>query len=234
MQRVVSGLNWAFSLVEEAIILEDDCLPDATFFPYCEELLQKYKDDKRVFAVAGANLIAPHMQIEASYYFCKIGGIWGWATWRSRWAEYDERLGRWPALKASNALEDVFDRPKDVRYWKKIFNAMYEGTGPNTWDYQWSFVGFFGNQVMAVPRVNLIENIGFGSDATHTTEVDPRVIVPVKALQFPLRHPIAVLGSRRLEHLRSDLLYANFFVKVTKKIGRITSRMLRYSRSDRS
>lgn len=219
--RVVSGLNWAFSLVEEAIILEDDCLPDASFFPYCEELLAKYRDDLRVISIAGSNLIAPHMQIADSYYFCKVGSIWGWATWRSRWAEYDANLGRWPALRETNAIEDVFDRPRDVRHWREIFDAMHEGTGPNTWDYQWAFAAFFGNQMMVVPKVNLIENIGFGPGATHTTETDPRNIVPVQALEFPLKHPIAVLGSRKLEHLRCDLNYATLYARVVRKLRKI-------------
>ncbi len=232
MHRVVSGLNWVFSLVEEAIILEDDCLPDATFFPFCEELLHKYRDDRRVISIAGSNLIAQHIETTDSYYFCKIGSIWGWATWRSRWAEYDERLKRWPALRDANVLEDVFDRPDDIRYWKQIFNTMYEGIGPNTWDYQWAFVGFFGNQVMAVPRVNLIENIGFGVGATHTIEADPRVLVPVKALDFPLKHPVAVLSSRRLEHLRSDLLYMTLYARIVRKIKRIAGRIWKAFRSD--
>jgi len=232
MQRVVSGLNWAFSLVEEAIILEDDCLPQATFFPFCEELLQRYRDDRRVIAIAGSNLIAPHMETTDSYYFCKIGSIWGWATWRSRWAEYDEHLKRWPALRDANALQDVFARPKDVRHWKHIFQKMYEGTGPNTWDYQWAFVAFFGSQVMAVPRVNLIGNIGFGEDATHTTVADPRNIVPVHAMAFPLKHPIAVLGSRRLEHLRCDLQYMSLYARVVRKLKKIKERMLKKFRSE--
>jgi hypothetical protein len=230
--RVVSGLNWAFSLVEEAIILEDDCLPDATFFPFCEELLQRYRDDRRVIAIAGTNLIAPHMEITDSYYFCKIGSIWGWATWSSRWAEYDEHLKRWPALREANALQNVFDRPKDIRYWKQIFQTMYEGNGPHTWDYQWSFVAFFGNQVMAVPRVNLIENIGFGADATHTTEADPRNIVPVVAIEFPLKHPLAVLGSIRLEHLRCDLQYMTLYARVVRKFKKIKERMLKKFRNE--
>jgi len=232
MHRVVSGLNWAFSLVEEAIILEDDCLPDPTFFPFCEELLHKYRDDRRVICIAGTNLIAPHMEEATdSYYFCKIGSIWGWASWRSRWAEYDEGLKRWPALREANAIEDVFDRPRDVRHWKQIFNKMYEGTGPNTWDYQWSFVGFFGSQLMAVPRVNLIENIGFGPGATHTTETDPRNIVAVQSLKFPLKHPIAVLGSRKLEHLRCDLQYETFYARVIRKLKKISGRIMKKFRS---
>jgi hypothetical protein len=219
----VSGLNWVFSLVETAIIFEDDCLPDDTFFPFCDELLVKYKDDLRIHAIAGSNLIAPHITTSDSYYFCKIGSYWGWATWRSRWVEFDENLKKWPVLRANHALEEVFDRKKDVKHWEHIFDTMYEGKGVSvsTWDYQWAFVGFFGNRMVLVPRVNLIKNVGFGAGATHTIETDSRNIIPVQAMEFPLKHPIALLGSRKLEHLRSDLNYATFSERVVRKLRKI-------------
>lgn len=221
--RVVSGLNWAFTLVEEAIIFEDDCLPDDTFFPFCEELLDKYRDDLRIHAIAGSNLIASRFTPPESYYLCKLGSYWGWATWRSRWVEFDEHLQRWPALRESNALAEIFDRKKDVGHWTQIFDTMYEGKGASatTWDYQWSFVGFFAHRTVLVPRVNLIKNIGFDADATHTMEVDPRVVVPVMSIDFPLIHPPLAATSIEAEHLRSDLLYATLRSRVVMKFNRV-------------
>ena len=95
-ERMVSGLDWVFSLVEEAIILEDDCLPNASFFPFCEQLLARYRGDSRVAAISGTNLLENYANTADSYYFSRLGGIWGWATWRSEWKRYDRYLKCWP------------------------------------------------------------------------------------------------------------------------------------------
>lgn len=138
-ERVISGLNWVFSLVEEAIILEDDCLPDSSFFPYCQELLQKYRGDSRIAYISGSNLIEEYTRIDASYYFSRIGGNWGWATWRSEWRRYDRNLSDWPELKKQRMLDEIFDEPKAVKFWTRIFDAMHEETRRDIWDYHWLY-----------------------------------------------------------------------------------------------
>lgn len=224
-ERVISGLDWVFSLVEEAIILEDDCLPDLSFFRFCEELLVRYRGDSRIASITGTNLVEKYLNTEASYYFSQLGGIWGWATWRSEWQRYDRYLEDWPRLKNEKMLSEIFDHPRAVAYWTKIFDAMHENRGPNTWDYQWVYTRLKNNALNIIPHVNLVSNIGFGLDATHTAEVDSRLIQPVKSIEFPLRHPSSFVPLRSVDHHQLDLSRSSPFQQVSGKIRRVARRL---------
>jgi hypothetical protein len=206
-ERMISGLNWVFSQVEEAIILEDDCLPDPSFFPFCQELLERYRGDNRIAYISGDNLVGRYMKLTESYYFSQIGGIWGWATWKSEWQRYDRHLSDWPELRERRMLGEIFDEPRVVEFWTQIFDAMHENSGPDTWDYQWLYTGLKNNSLTIVPNVNLVTNIGFGEDATHTTQVDPRCISPVHPVEFPLKHPSSFAPLRSFDRRRTlDML----------------------------
>lgn len=194
-RRVVSGLNWVFSLVEEAIILEDDCLPDPSFFPYCTELLERYRDQNEVGLIAGFSHLAERFPFRYSYIFSIMVGIWGWATWRRAWKQYDEHLSSWPQLKADGFLSHMLPDKRSVDFWTRIFDAMHQGTGPNTWDYQWVYTCWTRNWVSAIPSLNLVQNIGFGADATHTSGIDPGLTLPAQSIRFPLQHPPAITAS---------------------------------------
>jgi len=227
-ERMISGLNWVFSLVEEAIILEDDCLPDPSFFPFCRELLEKYRGDDRIAYISGDNLIGKYLKTDASYYFSRIGGIWGWATWRSEWRRYDRHLSDWPKLRSEGMLAEIFDEPQVVGHWTRIFDSMHENKGPNTWDYQWVFTGFKNNSLIAVPSVNLVSNIGFGRSGTHTTEVDARFIQPTTMMRFPLRHPSSFVPLRSLDRRRSrEMFSAPISRRLLRLIRRVAGRMRR-------
>jgi hypothetical protein len=220
--RIISGLDWAFSLVEEAIILEDDCLPDPSFFPFCQEMLERYRGDARVASVCGTNLIAKYLNIEASYFFSQLGGIWGWATWRSEWQGYDRYLEKWPQFKRDGGLSEIFEEPKAVEYWTRIFDDMYRNKGPNTWDYQWLYTRLKNNALTIVPRVNLVANIGFREGATHTVTADPRLAPPVVAIEFPLKHPISFIPLRSMDRRIQDLFMVPFSQRISGKIRRVT------------
>lgn len=224
-RRIISGIDWAFSQVNEAIIFEDDCLPDLSFFPFCREILDKYRDDFRVAAISGTNLVEKYMDTPYSYYFSQLGGNWGWATWRTRWADYDEHLKNWPALRAAGTLSKVFERPRDIAYWTRIFDMMYEGRGPSAWDYQWLYTHMFGNKLVIVPKVNLIENIGFGASASHTRIADPRLTPNAKSLEFPLKHPDDVVASHLLDLHQQDLNYQTLFHRVALVTHHIINRV---------
>jgi hypothetical protein len=219
-QRIITGLDWAFSVVEEAIILEDDCLPDLSFFPFCQELLERYRGDSRIAAISGTNLVEQHLTTLDDYYFSRLGGIWGWATWRSRWQAYDRYLGSWPALRRSSALAEILDRPKDIAFWTRIFDMMFEGRGPDTWDYQWVYTNFFGNRLTIVPRVNLIINIGFGTGATNTRNEDPRLMPRLKAIKFPITHPAAIIPARSLDAHFQELYELPIWRRLVLRLGR--------------
>jgi len=222
-ERIISGLNWVFSLVEEAIILEDDCLPDPSFFPFCQELLEKYRDDSRIAYISGDNLVERYTVLASSYYFSQIGGIWGWATWRSEWQRYDRYLSGWPDLKRDKILEEVFDRPQAVKYLTGIFDSMYAGTGPDTWDYQWLYTGLKSNLLAIVPRVNLVTNIGFGEGSTHTTAKDHRLLA-ASPIEFPLKHPISFIPLRSLDrHRVQDMFPRSVLHRIAAKLRRTAS-----------
>ncbi len=224
-ERVISGLDWVFSLVEEAIILEDDCLPDASFFPFCQEMLERYRGDSRIAAITGTNLVEQYLKTDASYFFSQIGGIWGWATWRSEWKCYDRHLKDWPRLKSEKMLSEIFDHPKAVAYWTGIFDAMYENRGPNTWDYQWLYTNLKNNALTVVPRVNLIANIGFGAGATHAVEVDSRLTPPVRTIEFPLKYRSDFVPLRSLDRRHQKLYPATLSSHISRKLRHTAKRL---------
>jgi hypothetical protein len=219
-ERIVSGLDWVFSTAEEAIILEDDCLPDLSFFPFCQELLERYRGDTRVAAISGSNLVEKDLDTESSYFFSQLGGIWGWATWRSEWLQYDRYLEDWPRLRGEKMLSEIFDQAKGVSYWTAIFDAMHENRGSNTWDYQWLYTRLKNNTLTIVPRVNLVANIGFGAGATNTGKVDSRLTPPIKTIEFPLRHPSSFVPLRSADRLLQDLFTVPLFRLVLGRVRR--------------
>lgn len=198
-KRVSSGIDWVFEQVDEAIILEDDCLPDPTFFRYCQEMLERYRDDKRIGIISGDNFQFGQQHGTDSYYFSKYVHIWGWATWRDRWIDsYDVTISKWPLVHNEGRLADmVWDRREAV-YWAKIFDRVFRGE-IDTWDYQWVFANWLEGRVNILPVVNLISNIGFGQNATHTTGDSEFANMQVKRMQFPLTHPIGIMRNMRAD-----------------------------------
>ena len=165
--RVSSGLNWVFEQVEEAIVLEDDCLPHATFFRFCQELLAHYRGDPRVYMICGHNFLRGQRRSEESYYFSRYAHVWGWASWRRSWQLYDAEMKLWPALRDEGWLLDLFGNRQEADYWTGMFEMTYTGE-INTWDYQMFLTAWSNNMLTVIPNGNLIANIGFGPEATHT------------------------------------------------------------------
>jgi hypothetical protein len=221
-ERVISGLNWVFSLVEEAIILEDDCLPDPSFFPFCQELLQRYRDDSRIASITGTNLGEEYLKTEYSYYFSQLGGIWGWATWKSQWKKYDQNLEDWPKLRQENMLGEIFDDARAVTFWTRVFDAMHEERVPDIWDFQMFFSRMKNNALSVVPCRNLVTNIGFGDAATHTVDDAARFVRPASSMKFPLVHPRSFIPlrsvDRQMQNLNSPSLIQRFVSKISRLV----------------
>ncbi len=156
---VYSAINWFFDDVEQGIILEDDCLPDLSFFPFCETLLNRYKGDSDVMHISGTNSQFGRIVGDGSYYFSKFARIWGWATWRRAWEKIDFDL---------NNLDNYLDKEKGISdYWKEnLINTKNGKT--DTWDFQWIFTVWLLNGKTISPNVSLVRNIGYNEDATHT------------------------------------------------------------------
>lgn len=165
--RVSSGLDWVFSQAAEAIVLEDDCLPSPDFFPFCELLLDRYRDDERVMHISGTSFQRDNNRTPHSYYFSKYTHIWGWASWRRAWAAYDVSLRSWPSLRGSTLIKDWFDSAIEQEFWTRVFDDLH--AGGNTWDGQWTYACWANRGLGIVPARNLVSNIGFGTAATHTT-----------------------------------------------------------------
>lgn len=187
-ERIASGLDWVFGKVDRAIILEDDCIPDQSFFSYCNELLERYKNDTRIGAISGTNMNSTTLDIQASYYFSKYPLVWGWATWARVWQNYDVNIPFWGAVRETNWLSSIVHE-EEFDHWQKAFNRVFEHAF-DTWDYQLVFSIWHQGQITIQPAVNLISNIGFRDDATHTKNDHWLADMTRNQLQFPLRHPM--------------------------------------------
>jgi hypothetical protein len=212
--RPKTGIDWVFNQVEEAIILEDDCLPDPTFFRFCQELLTKYRQDQRVSMISGLNLQPSSYNLEDSYCFSRYLGTWGWATWRDRWLEsYDIDMLSWPAIRDGGWLDSYLENSAEAKYWTRVFELVYTGEISTAWDYQWLFACWIHNRLGIIPKVNLISNIGFGVDATHTLqECSSLANMPTDDMVFPLTHPNYMTRN----HILDGMLFRQVYnVKLT-------------------
>lgn len=214
--RVATGITWAFEQVEEAIILEDDTLPHPSFFRYCVELLDRYRDDERVMVITGDNFQRGIQRGSASYYFSKYNYVWGWATWRRAWRHYDVEMRDWPSFRDSQAFHDLASTERELQYWTDVLDQAYAGEIV-TWDYAWTLTCWRMNGLSAMPNVNLVSNIGFRSDATHTTDAESWLNTMSSGDIGELRHPEVV--SRNIE--ADAHMFLTTFVPTTKPKSRL-------------
>jgi len=192
-KRVASGLDWVFQQTEEAIILEDDCLPDISFFYFCQELLEYYLHDKRIMVIAGTNFQFGKTRNAYSYYFSLFTHIWGWATWQRAWKFYDVDMKLWPDVKRNNLFKSDSENIRSSKYWERIFEDSYNGK-INSWAYPWTFACWRKNGLTVIPEKNLVSNVGFGPGAVHTKDSKNRFSnIPSDRIEFPLIHPPKVL-----------------------------------------
>lgn len=197
---ISSAIDWFFEQEEEGIILEDDCLPAPDFFRYCDEMLAKYRFDTRIRHIAGCNLQLGIKWGEASYYFANQSHVWGWASWRRVWKDYDKTLNSFDQAEALIQLSKIFEDVFLKEEWERIFIALKQGK-IDTWDYQLALINYFNNSLSINPNVNLIKNIGFRSDATHTTnENNPYANVPLEKLGT-ITHPKYVVPEKKADYL---------------------------------
>lgn len=178
-QRMASGISWAFEQAEQLIILEDDCLPDDSFYGFCSQLLKKYERCPDVMMISGDNF-QPERRSSDAYYFSRWAHIWGWASWRRAWQQYDLNLTHWATEKRSRSIQ--FDTPEQAEYWENLFDrvAAHE---IDTWDFSWQYTICKSEGLVILPQTNLISNLGFGQGATHTTDPESQL---AKMPTFPI------------------------------------------------
>ncbi|GCA72403.1 hypothetical protein MiYa_03954 [Microcystis aeruginosa NIES-2519] len=218
-KRVSSGLDWVFEMVEEAIILEDDCVPDPTFFRFCEELLEYYRHDQRITVISGNNFQLGKKLTDYSYYLSRYNHCWGWATWRRAWQYYDGEMKHWPQVRDGDWLTAILEETQAVKYWTKIFQTTYDNKN-DSWAYRWTFSCWIQNGLTILPNVNLVSNIGFGEDATHTIGSKSRLAnLTVKEMNFPLKHPPFLIRDEAADsYTQKNIFQRNRIVTFTEKL----------------
>jgi acetyltransferase-like isoleucine patch superfamily enzyme len=218
-KAVSSAIFWFFDQVEEGIILEDDCVPHHSFFRYCEEMLEKYRNDERIGTVSGANFWGGFDGRDISYSYSKHPSIWGWASWRRCCVKFKEMYSRVEQRDPSlyKIKWNVSDNKKRCNaFWnnaKRILNGL------DTWDYQWCLTMYANNYLVIRPKVNLVANIGFGSDATHTTGSAPQECQAAYEMYFPLQHPLEIAHDMVVDKVLEEVWLP------TSKIAQLAKRM---------
>ncbi len=208
-RRVSSGLDWVFQQVDQAIIIEDDCLVHEDFFPFCENLLARYADDPRVMHIGGSDQRPAGLQRAESYYFSRYPSIWGWASWRRAWQHYDVNMRDWPQMKAERGHVQLFGSPEEAAHFERIWDSIYSGE-IDTWDGQWLFACRRYHGLCIAPNGNLVTNMGFGPEATHTTDRrHPYASLPLVGLPGPLQHPVRVEADAPIDRARAEAEFLN-------------------------
>jgi hypothetical protein len=201
-----TAISWFFEHETEGIILEDDCLPSQSFFTYCAQMLEHYRNDTRIMEIGGNNLERPEERDkDYSYSFSNHIYIWGWATWRRAWNLHSYRMKHYEEISRKKYLDDFYDTPVEHNFFSYIFEKMHRGdqqTNRHTiWDYQWQFACTIHSGLILVPNGNLVRNLGFGNDATNT--LNPNGVgydLPAEEMQFPLRHPEFVMVDKERDY----------------------------------
>ena len=166
-------------------------MPAVSFFRFCEELLARFADDERIMAISGSNFQQGNWRGEATYYFSKYFNPWGWATWRP-WSHYDPKMTAWPTFRDAGMLEASCPDPAERTYWTRHFDKTFTGE-IDTWDYQFFLTCWMHHGLTASANVNLVSNVGFGDDATHTYRIDSRADLPITEIGALLAPAMGVL-----------------------------------------
>ncbi len=219
---VRNAIDWFFEFVDAGIILEDDCVPHPDFFPFCTELLARYRFDDQVMHISGDGSIRyGGGRGKASYVFSHEALVWGWATWRRAWSHYDADLRQWGELRKDTAQLRKMFRTKDIEeFWSHTLDRLHTSGEPDTWDYQWSFSLRARQGVAILPKANLVTNIGHGMGATHTLDASSsRADVPAEPI-FPLVHPrqirVRAIADQRFQRRLRGLRRSQKIIRHTK------------------
>lgn len=221
--RVARGLDWVFESAEEAIVLEDDCVPSPSFFRFCQELLERYRSDTRIMQICGFNRMGRAKDGRYSYYFSRYGPIWGWASWRRAWRHNDVRMEAWTTVKQDEASHFFCSDRRETAWRRSLYDKVSRGE-IDTWDYQWGFAKLIQSGLSVIPKCNLVENIGFREDATHTKHGDAGVTErKMEEMNFPLVHPSYVVRNIDEDRRYLDCVLPRFRARVAGIFRRLSN-----------
>lgn len=231
-QAVSSGITWFFEHETEGIILEDDCLPSISFFRYCSELLERYRNDTRIVGIGANNFEDENTrEQEYSYTFSSLAYIWGWATWKRAWKLIDLKVGHYPELNRKHYLDESYDTVYKRDFFNYIFGELAKEGGKinrdKIWGYQWQFACLVNAGLTIVPSRSLVRNIGMGADATHTK--DEKALgydLKREEIAFPLQHPEFVMVDRQRDTRTFNLMHTSPTSRFKSNVKRMIPRSL--------
>jgi hypothetical protein len=217
-RRVSSGLNWVFEQVNEAIVLEDDCLPSQSFFNFCQSLLDYYRNDTRIWGISGNNFQDGNVRGDGSYYFSRYFHCWGWATWRRAWENYKSDLSDWEQVKQLGLLDLVLENSDEIHYWSQIFNELADKGVPDSWAYRWLYTCWLNSGLTILPNTNLVSNLGFGRNGTHTSDQKSSLanIEAENLLEF--RHPTFLVRDKIADLYTFNYVYGGNEIRKKRDI----------------
>ncbi|OPY83121.1 MAG: hypothetical protein A4E71_02958 [Smithella sp. PtaU1.Bin162] len=204
---VSSAINWFFENISQGVILEDDCIPTPAFFHFCSDLLERYKDDRRIMQISGFSPY-PERSYPFDYHFSRSFRCWGWGTWRRAWSLYADSLKRYEDNQFIYHIVKSY-YPYYPKYIErlKLYKEFMKGRRDN-WDFKWNIACYAQNALCIVPEKNLVTNIGFDEEGTHTKRGNHLFArIPTDSLVFPLRHPSYVFADERPERFLEKRLY---------------------------
>ena len=208
-----SGVDWAFSEVDEGIVLDDDCVPDPTFFVFSQDMLERYRHDPRVMMVCGTNYLGHWKEGRQSYHFSHFGSVWGWASWKRAWAFYDQSMSAWGDEKVKERIRDLLANDEVFTLQARRFDRLYrEPQDRHSWDLPWSLARLVHSGLTIVPSVNLVENIG-NIDGRGLPPDHPLANLEVAPLALPLRSPGAVAVDREYDQLHVRRIFEWFEIQ---------------------
>jgi hypothetical protein len=209
--RVISGLDYVFKKVPNAIILEDDCVANKSFFNFSKFILNNHSTNKDIYAVTGQSF--QKFNNKDGYYYSKYSHCWGWGTWASRWKKFDKKMSFWPKWKKSKNWKNLFDDELERKYWEYIYNKTYSNQ-IKSWNYMWQAYVWMQNGLIATPYKNLVQNIGFGEDSTNTKDKNSNLIRKIYEIKTIKINNSYMISKKNDKNVFFDIYFSNkFFLK---------------------
>ena len=171
---VGQAITWFFENVEQGIVLEDDCFPEVSFFSFCQKLLDKYHQDPKIMHIGGNNFQNGVIRGSGTYYFSRISHIWGWATWARAWEMMDQDMDNFDEFKKEKKIERIFPDKYSQSRWLKMLNKSSKPIS-KSWAFPWSFSIFDNDGYCITPNYNLVSNLGFGLNSTHSIDKNDKL-----------------------------------------------------------
>lgn len=208
-QSVSSGLNWAFEAVSQAVIIEDDCLVDPSFFPFARTVLERFGTQARLGSICAMNVLGPKAPQEVSYFFSRFNLCWGWATTRKAWNHYDASMSAWPELRGSSWLKELGLTPVEQHYWRTLFDDAHDSRpgSLDSWAVIWMYSCWRQRLCHAIPHTNLVCNVGFDAESTHTGGLGHTEQPPMLPMEEPITHPDRMVWNDRADTRMAPRLY---------------------------